>query len=570
MAEKNFLTLLEARDQAAGVTFARIRKEGEGKRWQIRAFLSYLQEHLFDVQLRVGRILGLSRITDRSFATYFRADIGCPPSAYIRHAKMEVAAQLLRTTDFPIGLIGEAVGHPLPTQFSRDFRRWSGETPRAYRDRHRAGEGPSLAVHNPQFAERAFAGELERHEAELYVVYLQDLYSFSLRPPLTEVPDSTFDEEVRAEVVWRRLRDKSFEQQQRIVECQYGFRTAALFSLLLEKSREEGRTTGRRRGMELAELAIVSLDATADTLAGNVPNLRARGWSRLGNARRLALDFEGAEEAFDQAQLAWSVPRKNEDPLVLADLLALKAMLRYFQRRFDEALDLNRRAIELLRGPEAPEALAQALIARAAMRESCGQPERAIPALQEALGVLEGLDKPRLRTIALCNLVNAYVTARLYKEAQRLLPEAKSLVPLGQVKIAPFNLQWIEGRIRKAQGAIASAEELFVEARTGFSALGEADYEAVVTLDLALLHAEQGRFTEALRLAAGAIPFFESFSIRREAAVALQLIREALSQPSLPLTVLENIRGYLEELMRDPWFGFPGRRREGRAGADPR
>ncbi len=551
---------------AAAETLIRIRRDKDGQPWELQRALAHLEQDLFKKDLTVGGHAKACGVRQSAIQRLFRDRLKSTTWTYIRNCRMQVAASLLRQSDFEIWQICDAVGYRSLTSFCNLFKGWSGKSPTAYRNEHQEGECPRPWVHNRKFLRKLNRGELDRDRAEQAVRYLCDLYELAAGPSPSEVPESTFDEEVRAEVVWRRLRDKSFEQQKRIVGCQSGFRTAAFFNLLLEKSREEGRTTGHRRGMELAELAIASLDAV-DTPAGNLPNLRARGWSRLGNARRLALDFEGAEEAFDQAQLAWSVPRKNEDPLVLADLLALKAMLRYFQRRFDEALDLNRRAIELLRGLEAPEPLAQALIAMAAMRESCGQPERAIAHLQEVLGVLEGLDKPWLRTIALCNLANAYVAARLYKEALRLLPEAKSLVAVSEVRIAPFNLQWIEGRIRKVEGAIASAEQLFVEARTGFSALGEADYEAVVSLDLALLHAEQGRFTEALRLAAGAIPFFESFSIRREATVALQLIREALSQSSLPLTVLENIRDHLEELMRDPWFGSPGRRGVGMSAA---
>ncbi len=205
MAETSHLELWRARDLAATETLERFRKDAQGRRWQTRAFLEFLEGNWFGERLRVRRIMRTCGINDRSFATYFHADLGAAPREYIRRAKMEVAAELLRTTNFEIGLIGEAVGIPAPTQFSRDFRRWSGQTPGANRERANDAEGPITAFQDPQFVEAAFAGELTHHEAELYVDHLHDHYALP-QAPQSQVSDSIYSETLIAEVALRRLR----------------------------------------------------------------------------------------------------------------------------------------------------------------------------------------------------------------------------------------------------------------------------------------------------------------------------------------------------------------------------
>ena len=60
---------------------------------------------------------------------------GLSPGAWIRRARLERAATLLRTTDQPVGRIASAVGYTDPAHFTRSFKRERGLTPSAFRDR---------------------------------------------------------------------------------------------------------------------------------------------------------------------------------------------------------------------------------------------------------------------------------------------------------------------------------------------------------------------------------------------------------------------------------------------------
>ena len=68
--------------------------------------------------------------------------------------RFEIARQLLGDTDVPLGQIAAALDYSEASAFSRAFRRWSGETPKAWRSRHRGDAEPN----SDEFAMRPIAG----------------------------------------------------------------------------------------------------------------------------------------------------------------------------------------------------------------------------------------------------------------------------------------------------------------------------------------------------------------------------------------------------------------------------
>ncbi len=84
--------------------------------------------------------------------------------------------------------------------------------------------------------------------------------------------------------------------------------STVLFDLLRKVSRLEGRKK-RQRGIELAKLALVSLERSDRVFGDRIHDLRAHGWAWLGNAYRLALDFSEAAAAFEHAVLAGNLVR---------------------------------------------------------------------------------------------------------------------------------------------------------------------------------------------------------------------------------------------------------------------
>ncbi|WP_280139384.1 helix-turn-helix transcriptional regulator [Microvirga massiliensis] len=60
-------------------------------------------------------------------------DSGMGYRAIANEVRFEIARQLLEDTEVPLGQIAAALGYSEASAFTRAFRRWSGQTPTAWR-----------------------------------------------------------------------------------------------------------------------------------------------------------------------------------------------------------------------------------------------------------------------------------------------------------------------------------------------------------------------------------------------------------------------------------------------------
>ena len=82
----------------------------------------------------------LQELATRSFSSRsvlderFRRLLGCSPIRYLTEWRLQVAADLLRTTRLKLGAVAERVGYGSEEAFGRAFRRHVGESPARWRD----------------------------------------------------------------------------------------------------------------------------------------------------------------------------------------------------------------------------------------------------------------------------------------------------------------------------------------------------------------------------------------------------------------------------------------------------
>lgn len=87
-------------------------------------------DHRWTVDELAHRV-GLSRA---SFAKRFNARLGVPPLSYLTDWRLQVAADLLRSSSMPLAAIAKRVGYGSAFAFSAAFKRRYGQPPRAFRD----------------------------------------------------------------------------------------------------------------------------------------------------------------------------------------------------------------------------------------------------------------------------------------------------------------------------------------------------------------------------------------------------------------------------------------------------
>ncbi len=351
------------------------------------------------------------------------------------------------------------------------------------------------------------------------------------------------------------LREHTGEQREILLRNSRRFHTWGLFELLVEESLKASlEDPGDGETLGLLALRLADFLAAERYGAERLEDLRARAWAHVGNARRIRSDLQGAEEAFRKA---WEhLETGSEDLFEKAILLDLDASLRRAQRRFDDAFRRLRRSVSLFLQLGERHRAGRALVNLATVHQYAGQPERSIPLLHQALELIDPEQEPRLLLVVRHNLVDCLAISGRFLEAQRALREARPLYEEFPDPRMRNRRKWVEGKIARGLSQLERAEALFLAARDGFLAEGIPYETALVSLDLALLYARQGRMEELKSLAAGMVPIFASRQIHREALAALAIFQRAVEAERAGVETVAEVAEYLRKARHAPDLRF--------------
>jgi tetratricopeptide (TPR) repeat protein len=190
-------------------------------------------------------------------------------------------------------------------------------------------------------------------------------------------------ERAEASALLAELLEHPAERQQILARNSRRFRSLALCGLLLQRSHEVS-VDDPAQGERLATLALWLADQLDEGWYGErvLADTCGRCWMLIGNARRIAADLPGAEEALLQAED--DLDRGTGDLTEKAQLLVYKAFLRQAQHRLDEAAVLFRRTVSIFLSAGEPLQAAESIVELALVEQDRGEPERAIQILARA------------------------------------------------------------------------------------------------------------------------------------------------------------------------------------------
>lgn len=336
----------------------------------------------------------------------------------------------------------------------------------------------------------------------------------------------------QAPALLEQLHPLPFDEQLSLVRDDEDFHSWGLCQLLLKESLEAG-FEDPGRAVNLAELAVRIAQHLDDAYDPHwVLDLRAKAWAYLGNARRVFGEFRSAESAFREAESFLSASMTGNLGIE-AEVDFLKASLRREQRRFGEAVSLLDRAVELYRELDDSHWVGSSLVKKAKVLEESGDLEGAIALLPQAIELLDLHRQPRLLVYARYNLVCCMTETGRFDDARRALPEVRALLEHHGRPTDLLRLRWEEGRIAFGLGDLEEAECIFREVQHEFFERRMGYDAALVSLDLAVLYAQQGRTKELKRLAVEIMPVFESRDVHREALAALIMFQHAAEEERL-------------------------------------
>ena len=333
------------------------------------------------------------------------------------------------------------------------------------------------------------------------------------------------------------------------------FQTWGLFELLVERSLEASLNDSAF-GENLGLLALRLSDHLDRERYGaeRIADLQARAWALVGNACRLRFDFQGAEEAFGRAYLL--LKTGTRDGLERAIFLDLKASLRRDQRRFEEALRILRRAVDLFLSHGEQHRAGRSLVSLSIVHNQMGNPLKAFPVLHQAAGLIDPEREPRLLLCARHNLAAYTAGAGQFLEAQRLYRDTRPLYRSFNEPFIQNRRKWLKGQIARGLGQLRHAETLFLAARDGFMAEGIPYDTVLVSMELAHLYSQQARTAELKRLSAEMVPIFASRHIHREALAALAFFRQAVEAEKAGVELVAKIAAYLRRAEGNPELRF--------------
>jgi tetratricopeptide (TPR) repeat protein len=361
-----------------------------------------------------------------------------------------------------------------------------------------------------------------------------------------KVHSSLQAERAAAEGLLAELMAQPAGRRRTLVESDRRFRTWGFCEHLIERC-QAGRYTAQLEGAELAELSVAvadGLDPSAYTPA-LLADLRARAWAHLGNARRVLSDLRGAEEAFARAEEHLALG--TGDRLERARVLDLKASLRNYQGRLEDATRLLNRAIAIYRRAEQWHLLGRALLNKAHVRIWAGDHEAALDLLRQGLRQIDQERDPKLTLACYHNL--AYILSDLgrHGEAAAVVAQARPLyLECGHL----IQLQYLEARIAMGEGRLVEAEESLRQVRAAFAEQGMAYDAALATLDLAEVHLRQGRHAELRELGEEMLSIFQAREQYREAIAALILFQKAAEAESVTVGLVHELAGRVQQIRR--------------------
>lgn len=532
------------RAQAALPVFLRIQADIDRVSARLRPLLLTVKQLLFEKSFKVGVLWRKHRIRDRNAASFFR-ELDTTPHRYILGARMEVAEALLLRTNLPIRRIAGLVGYGNDMTFRRAFKSWKGINPSEVRQRVARREEPGFdKVLADGVAGRLSPTQTLELASRLKVVMLElraqekslphDLGS-SLHPP-----DRCESYQVELFVL-PRLAGLSFADQRQEILRSRPFATSALFDALHQRSRDEGRQD-RRRGVELAQLALESVEVNAGSLGPLYHVLRPQAWAWLGNAHRLNLDFLAADRAIDRALQAL---HSTDEAFASAIVHLCQGTLRTFQRRHEEAVQTFDIAFRFLEGTKAEAWQVRTLILRAAALGYAERFDESLTTLWRAES-LPGADHEHFSFLLPHTIVTVLVRANRCTEAKERLRE---LDPTRGFGASRWRVRWLEAYLAHGDGELLESEAKYLAAVRELEDLEEPLDHAVVLLDLAVLYADLKRSVDLLSICKTIYRFFDSLRLHEETSVSIRLLGQAILEERVSRDLLRRLRSSLN---RDP------------------
>jgi tetratricopeptide (TPR) repeat protein len=354
------------------------------------------------------------------------------------------------------------------------------------------------------------------------------------------------------EELWAELLPLPQDEQAQRVRTQSRFANTGLIQKLVELS-HAARYENAAHMLHLADLARLAGETCTAELAGSaskLADLRAQGWRHYANALRVSGRLYEAEDAFAKAQRFCA--EGTGDPTLRAAILERMVSLRYFQRRFEQAIALANEAGNIYSELGETRSVASTMVQKAIAQIYSGEVDAAVVTLNRAIPLIDHEGDPHLLLAACHNLIRCYIDLGQPEQALSLYFEARGLYQSFQDPLISLKTGWQEGQLLRDLGYLQTAETALQKAAQGFNEKGLSYEVALVSLDLSAVYLRLGEIEKLHQAVAEMVPVFQSLGVDREVLAALLQLQQANQQSRQAFELIRFLSTRLEQHRQTP------------------
>jgi len=132
-------------ERAQAVVARRIRRDRARASEELRPVFDHIAERFYDVDLTLDDMVRKG-VVNRQLRVSFREQMGLGIKAYLLRLKAELGKWLLWKTHLQVQHVAGLLGYSCNFNFVRDFGKWTGQSPEAFRDARRGWSAESGAA----------------------------------------------------------------------------------------------------------------------------------------------------------------------------------------------------------------------------------------------------------------------------------------------------------------------------------------------------------------------------------------------------------------------------------------
>jgi tetratricopeptide (TPR) repeat protein len=301
--------------------------------------------------------------------------------------------------------------------------------------------------------------------------------------------------------------------------------------------------------LRLAGLARRAAESCGKEAAGNekhLSDLHGQAWRQYGNALRILGRLPEAEEAFSTAQRRFDAGTR--DPLLRARLSTQMASLRYFQRRFSEAVGMADEAGRIYLDLGEKHSLASSMVQKAIASLYAGEAEEAVRILNQSIPLIDTDGDPHLLLAACHNLIRCYIDLGRPEQALSIYSETRELYKRFDDPLIRLRVAWQEGQLLRDMGHLRAAESVLLQARQGFVERNLLYEAALISLDLAAVYVRLQADPELGQTVTETVPIFRALGVDREALASLLQLQQLSHQSRQALELIRFLNSRIEQL----------------------